>query len=101
MAYEICYDKLMWVRKVIEKIFITKTGNIVILQRPNLPISAWIIAKIAEHITHEPVIKEGLAQTSVAFLLIWSVLELLQGVNYFRRILGLFILLGIIMQHFA
>lgn len=97
MAYEICYDKLMWVRKI----FITKSGNAVILQRPNLPISAWIIAKIAEHVTNEPVIKEGLAQTSVAFLLIWSLMELFQGVNYFRRILGLLILLSIAMQHLA
>lgn len=70
-------------------------------QPPNLPISAWAIAKLFSYFTDDIILKEGLAQVSVAFLLTWAILELLQGVNYFRQILGSVVLLGILMRLFA
>jgi hypothetical protein len=79
----------------LQDFFKDKQGHIVIGQRPNLPIvlafSLWVASFVA---------KSGLAHDIfyglfLVFLTWWAVLELLKGVNYFRKFLGMIVLVFI------
>lgn len=72
-------------------------GNIVIWQWPNI----WLIAWAA--FTFLSLIFTGLVSKiftwgGEAGLLIWCLLEIFKGVNYFRRLLGLLILAYLVMN---
>lgn len=72
-------------------IFKTKSGDRVIVQRPNPPILlalvAWVLSKITDGS-----LSEFLAVVAAALLIIWSTLEIIWGVNTWRRILGVVVL---------
>ncbi|PSN17326.1 hypothetical protein C7271_18320 [filamentous cyanobacterium CCP5] len=79
-----------------DKTFRDNEGNLAIAQKPNLP---SIVAGIALLLLLTPI--EGklrLAVTAIAYgtAYTWAWMELFQGVNYFRRSLGLIVLLGAI-----
>ena len=76
-------------------------GNIVIAQMPNLPLLVGIAAALLQLIPTSGNILTGNIHTgldALAFgsLFTWAWQELFQGVNYFRRSLGLVVLLGAI-----
>ncbi|MBC7546473.1 hypothetical protein H7171_01875 [Candidatus Saccharibacteria bacterium] len=75
-------------------------GHIVLAQWPNIPLSGWLVFKILSRIIANGQLKTGFEQLSMAFLFAWAVLKILQGVNHFRRILGLVILLMISVSFF-
>jgi hypothetical protein len=80
-----------------DKIFRDSEGNIVIAQPPNLPIIVGVIAalfKVFLPISGNTYI--GLDAIAFGALFTWGWLELFDGVNYFRRSLGLIALLVII-----
>jgi hypothetical protein len=62
---------------------------------PNLPLVAWAVARVLTRFLHATPLH--VAQV-VAFgaLFTWAWLELFQGVNYFRRLLGLVVLVLIV-----
>lgn len=73
------------------RFFRDKNGNIVIAQFPNLPLIGWFICFCISRII--PFGNQHLSESfyilSLCFLFTWSYLELTQGVNYFRKCLGL------------
>ena len=71
-------------------------GNIVLAQTPNLPIIVWIVATLLNLISTTDNIHTGLDALAFGSLFTWAWQELFQGVNYFRRALGLVVLLGAI-----
>ena len=71
-------------------------GNIVLAQTPNLPIIVWIVATLLNLISTTDNIHTGLDALAFGSLFTWAWQELFQGVNYFRRTLGLVVLLGAI-----
>ena len=71
-------------------------GNIVLAQPPNLPIIVWIVATLLNLISTTDNIHTGLDALAFGSLFTWAWQELFQGVNYFRRALGLVVLLGAI-----
>ena len=71
-------------------------GNIVLAQPPNLPIIVWIVATLLNLISTTDNIHTGLDAVAFGSLFTWAWQELFQGVNYFRRSLGLVVLLGAI-----
>ena len=79
-----------------DQVFRDSEGNIVIAQPPNLPLVVGIVATILQLIS--PIGKFHLGLELIAFgsLFTWAWLELFQGVNYFRRGLGLIVLVGLI-----
>lgn len=80
-----------------DKTFCDDSGNINIIQKPNLPILIWIAATLTKLFL--PVtgnIYIGLDALAFGSLFTWAWLELFQGINYFRRSLGLIVLLGAI-----
>lgn len=72
-------------------IFKTKNGDTVIAQRPNLPIIGWFVFLIIAKLTSDN-LSEYTYLLSSLFLWVWCALEILYGVNTFRRILGIGVL---------
>ena len=83
-------------KTLFDKIFRDSNGNLVIAQPPNLPIIVWGVASLLKLIFTSGFINLGLDLIAFGSLFTWAWLELFQGVNYFRRALGLSVLIGII-----
>ncbi len=72
-----------------DKTFRDSEGNIVIAQPPNLPLLVGITATVLELIVKSGNIHTGLDAIAFGSLFTWAWQELFEGVNYFRRALGL------------
>lgn len=79
-----------------DKIFRDSNGNIVIAQKPNLPLIVWIVTSILALIFTSGKINTVLDLLAYGSLFTWAWLEIFQGVNYFRRGLGLVVLIAAI-----
>lgn len=66
-------------------------GKVVIYQRPNLPLLGWLGLTLASLFT-EGTVSSVLGYAASASLVVWALLELFTGVNYFRRTLGVIVL---------
>ena len=84
-----------------DKIFRDSEGNIVIAQMPNLPIILWVTASLLKLVFTTGEINTGLDALAFGSLFTWAWLELFQGVNYFRRALGLGVLIGVMVSRTA
>ncbi|XHX76489.1 MAG: hypothetical protein RBJ76_18900 [Stenomitos frigidus ULC029] len=71
-------------------------GKIVIAQKPNLPLLVGLAATLSTLLITSGNIHRGLEAVAFGSLFTWAWQELFQGVNYFRRSLGLLVLLGMI-----
>lgn len=80
-----------------DRTFRDSEGKIVIAQMPNLPLLVGLAATFLQFML--PGGKIQITSKLVAFgaLFTWAWLELFEGVNYFRRALGLIVLVGIIL----
>ena len=79
-----------------DKFFRDSDGNIVIAQPPNPPIIVWGVASLLKLIFTNGLVNLGLDLIAFGSLFTWAWLELFQGVNYFRRMLGLIVLIGFV-----
>lgn len=79
-----------------DKAFRDSEGKIILIQIPNLPIIVWIIASLLKIIFTTGRINTGLDILAFGSLFIWAWQELFQGVNYFRRALGLLGLMALL-----
>jgi hypothetical protein len=85
-------------RRIVRWMFVNRrTGHLTVAQWPNLALSVFIALSIAQRLN----IANGTSQTtlrllSVVALLVWATDELVRGVNPFRRLLGLVVLLATI-----
>jgi hypothetical protein len=79
-----------------DKIFRDSDGKIVLAQMPNLPLIVWIAASLLKLAFTTGLGNTGLDAVAFGSLFTWAWLELFQGVNYFRRALGLGVLIGVI-----
>jgi hypothetical protein len=79
-----------------DKIFHDDRGNLVIIQPPNLPILVWVTTALLKLVFQSGSIYLGLDAIAFGSLFTWAWLELFDGVNYFRRGLGLVVLIGAI-----
>lgn len=76
-----------------DTLFRDENGEIVIAQPPNLTLSVWMGASLLQFVfTSEPV-HQGLETIAFISLLTWALQESFEGVNYFRRLLGLVVFL--------
>ena len=67
-------------------------GRVVVVQFPNIPLAGWLLFALLGRVADSVWWKNGTSGVSTAFLFVWAYLELMQGVNYFRRLLGLCVL---------
>ena len=81
-----------------DRTFRDNEGKIVIAQPPNLPLIVWIVASLLKLIFTTGKINLGLDLVAFGVLFTWAWEELFQGVNYFRRALGLIVLVGLIVS---
>lgn len=88
-------DKL---KNFFHRIFFSKDGKLVIIQRPNLPLLLWFITAIISNLLNEGETKSIFIWISTASLIIWSILEIISGANYFRKCLGIIILLILVIN---
>lgn len=79
-----------------DKIFRDSNGNIVIAQPPNLPIILWGVTSLLKLVFTSGEINVGLDVIAFGAIFTWAWEELFQGVNYFRRALGLIVLVGVV-----
>lgn len=79
-----------------DKTFRDSEGNIVLGQMPNLPILVWLAATLLKLIPTSDSVHAGLEAIAFGSLFTWAWQELFEGVNYFRRSLGLIVLIGAI-----
>lgn len=79
-----------------DRTFRDSEGKIVIAQMPNLPLSVGLVATLLTLIVTTGQINLALQLVAFGSLFTWAWEELFQGVNYFRRGLGLIALVGLI-----
>ncbi|AFZ15558.1 hypothetical protein Cri9333_4785 (plasmid) [Crinalium epipsammum PCC 9333] len=79
-----------------DKTFRDSNGEIVIAQMPNLLLIVFLVATIFSLIFTSGKINTVLDLLANGSLFTWAWQELFEGVNYFRRGLGLFVFIGII-----
>ncbi|WP_375515114.1 hypothetical protein [uncultured Nostoc sp.] len=81
---------------LVDKTFRDSNGNIVVAQMPNPPLILWIGASLLTLVFTSGKINTVLDVLATGSLFTWAWLELFQGVNYFRRALGLAAFIGLI-----
>jgi hypothetical protein len=86
-------------RDLWDKFWKNKQGEVVVYQHPNILLIAWLILALSS-LFALGTIAEVLWYGSLAFLAAWAIREMIKGVNYFRRGLGGFILLIVILAAF-
>jgi len=77
----------------IMKFFKDRDGRVVVWQTPNVPLVGWGLFIISTHILHTSSWQQFAGYMSFGFLFTWAWLEITDGANYFRRTLGLVILI--------
>lgn len=81
---------------LLDKIFRDREGKVLLAQMPNLPLIVWIVASLLRLIYTTGKVNIGLEAIAFGSLFTWAWEELFQGVNYFRRALGVLVLVGLI-----
>ena len=79
-----------------DKFFCDSNGNIVIAQPPNPPLILWGVASLLKLVFTTGLTNVALDLIAFGSLFTWAWLELFQGVNYFRRIIGFVVLIGFV-----
>ena len=79
--------------RTVHLLFRDERDRIVVWQPPNIPIVGWIVFMLLARLATDSDLGTAFGHISTAFLFTWGYLELFQGVNYFRRLLGLVMLL--------
>ncbi|MDZ7954765.1 MAG: hypothetical protein RMY16_23500 [Nostoc sp. DedQUE12b] len=81
---------------LVDKTFRDSNGKIVLAQMPNPPLILWIVASLLTLVFTSGKINTALDFVAYGSLFTWAWMELFQGVNYFRRALGLAVLIAMI-----
>jgi hypothetical protein len=73
-----------------------KHGDVVIWQMPNLFLIGWAVLTFVS-LLFTGRISDIISWAGMILIIIWSLLEIAQGVNYFRRALGAVVLILILL----
>ncbi|MCA9380526.1 hypothetical protein KC675_05090 [Candidatus Dojkabacteria bacterium] len=88
------------IKRVYKYFFYDKSGKPVIWQIPNIPLLIWLGFRILSFLKIFPDYNSMFNQIGTGFLFIWAYLELTQGVNNFRKLLGLIVLISLIFSSY-
>ncbi len=78
---------------IFDRFFKNKEGRVVLFQAPNVPIVIWVLSIVLNRIIKDQDISRYLGYIGFGALIFWAGLEIVYGASYFRRTLGLVILL--------
>jgi hypothetical protein len=74
-----------------------QTGRVTVVQWPNISLLVFILLSVASHLNHSKGAVESFVRVLAdVALLVWAGDELVRGVNPFRRILGLVVIVATI-----
>lgn len=76
----------------LSRFFRDKDGQVVVAQRPNLPLLVWLVATVLGRLLDAGWLKA----VAVVALAVWALLEVASGASPFRRVLGGVVLAGIL-----
>ena len=76
--------------------FRDREGKIVLAQTPNPPLLVWGAASLLQFLVTSGKFHTGLELIAFGSLFTWAWQELFDGVNYFRRALGLVVLVALV-----
>lgn len=79
-----------------DRIWYDKKGNLVVWQRPNVWLIGWAVLTVLS-LMFSGRVADIFTWIASAALIIWSLLEVTKGVNWFRRALGAVVLIYAIM----
>jgi hypothetical protein len=79
-----------------DQFFRDSEGNIVIAQPPNLPLIVGLVATILQTIMPSGTWQTGVGLVAFGVWFTWAWQEIFAGVNYFRRSLGVVVLVSLI-----
>lgn len=80
-------------RSFSDKFWHDKHGNFVAWQKPNIFLWVWFVTAVVNFFLQNNSLERYVGYVGMVSILIWAALELFRGVNYFRRTLGLCVLL--------
>lgn len=72
-------------------LFVTKEGEVAIVQYPNIPLWIALVADLVAYLTQGTTHTASNWIARIAFI-VWSIMEIGWGVNPFRRMLGAVVL---------
>ena len=81
-----------------DRFFRDNTGEIVVAQAPNIPLLVWIAATLLKLVFKTGQVKIALDIVALGSLLYWSFLEITEGATYFRRDLGVIVLIALMVS---
>ena len=79
-----------------QNMFKDSNGKIVIAQKPNLPSIVWFVSYIASYLPLHDSLLAFFSLISFGALFTWAWLEIFSGVNLFRRLLGIVVMIVIL-----
>lgn len=79
-----------------DRLFRDSEGNIVIAQKPNLPLIVGLSATSLQLLVSDGKLGTALDLVGFGALFVWAWQELFEGVNGFRRILGGLVLVSLV-----
>lgn len=74
-----------------------RTGRVTVIQVPNALLIVWFLASVG-HRFFDGAMAGGLALVATLALTAWAVLEVVTGVNPFRRLVGLVVLVWVVVS---
>ncbi len=84
-------------RSFVDRCIRDTDGRLSLFQAPNLPISIWFVMLLLTHLTSGKL--QSLASLlGFGALFTWAWLEIFEGSNYFRRLLGVIVLVAAVMN---
>jgi len=83
-----------------DKFWHDKHGHTVVWQRPNPLLITWFVAIVLSIMLPDGSLERYVSFVGTVAIFIWAVLELTRGVNNFRRLLGLGVLMLMLVAHF-
>lgn len=77
-----------------DKIFKDKNGHVVLWQTPNLLLITWAICEVVQKFVTIGWVYKTASIAGFMAIGLWAILEIGWGANYFRRALGLIVLIA-------
>jgi len=82
-----------------EKFWHNDRGQVVVWQKPNIYLATWGIITVVNWFLPLDWIEKSLGFVSLIAIIVWGVLEVYSGTNYFRRLIGALVLLAILASY--
>ncbi|MCA9387109.1 hypothetical protein KC669_03685 [Candidatus Dojkabacteria bacterium] len=82
-----------------DKCFRDSEGKIVLIQIPNLPLLLGILFLVLDFVFLDSVDSFMFYQLGKVFLFVWAYIEASEGINYFRKFIGLVAMLFLILSY--